>query len=210
VVGFDGNNQPLIDAVAGVWAAYVEHLPPAIAPKKDVMVETRLAPVQVKFAYPTAIDAVDGMVPVSCRPPSGSLFPFGRSPVACTATDSSGNTGYSSFGVVVRTPTTPGAVTPPGNLDKPLTHVDPGQSVRVTAGGFAPGVAVQLSFTTSAMESIDLGAATAASDGRIDVRVKIPDRIPGGSSQVTAMSQGADGAEFVRAWLVTVDKGSRR
>lgn len=52
--------------------------------------------------------------------------------------------------------------------------VDPGQSVRVTAGGFAAGAAVSLPFTTAEMASIDLGGATAAGDGRIDIRVRIP------------------------------------
>nr|WSX76366.1 HYR domain-containing protein [Streptomyces sp. NBC_00899] len=41
----------------------------------------------------TATDAVDGPLPVSCTPASGSLFPLGTTTVTCTATDSAGNTG---------------------------------------------------------------------------------------------------------------------
>ncbi|GAA2057337.1 hypothetical protein GCM10009757_36040 [Streptomyces cheonanensis] len=41
----------------------------------------------------TAVDAVDGELPVECVPPSGSLFPVGSTEVVCTATDSAGNTG---------------------------------------------------------------------------------------------------------------------
>lgn len=41
----------------------------------------------------TAEDAVDGTLPVTCTPSSGSLFPVGTTRVTCTATDSSGNTG---------------------------------------------------------------------------------------------------------------------
>ncbi|KUN22737.1 hyalin [Streptomyces corchorusii] len=41
----------------------------------------------------TAQDAVDGTLPVTCDPPSGSRFPTGTTTVTCTATDSSGNTG---------------------------------------------------------------------------------------------------------------------
>ncbi len=41
----------------------------------------------------TAQDAVDGPVPVTCDPPSGSTFPMGSTRVTCTATDSAGNTG---------------------------------------------------------------------------------------------------------------------
>ncbi|MFC0601538.1 VWA domain-containing protein [Streptomyces palmae] len=40
-----------------------------------------------------AEDAVDGQLPVSCEPASGSLFPVGTTIVTCTATDSAGNTG---------------------------------------------------------------------------------------------------------------------
>jgi hypothetical protein len=206
VVGFDGNNQPLVDAVAGVWAAQADAAPPVIAGKKDVVVETKLAPVQVRYANPTAVDAVDGTVAVSCQPRSGSLFPFGTTPVTCAASDTAGNTAHAAFRVIVRTPTTAGAVSPPGNPRKAFTHVGPGQRVRVTAGGFAPGAFVLLSFSTAELTSIALGGTTADSDGRIDVRLKIPKRIPAGPSQVTAASQDPDGTEFIRAWLVTVKR----
>ena len=45
---------------------------------------------------------------------------FGTTPVTCTAQDSIGNVATSTFNVVVRQPTTPGAVTNPGNTSKPL------------------------------------------------------------------------------------------
>ncbi|MFI0898526.1 HYR domain-containing protein [Streptomyces sp. NPDC020983] len=41
----------------------------------------------------TAVDGVDGPLPVACTPVSGSLFPLGATTVTCTATDSAGNTG---------------------------------------------------------------------------------------------------------------------
>ncbi len=41
----------------------------------------------------TAYDTVDGTLPVSCNPPSGSTFPLGSTQVTCTSTDSRGNTG---------------------------------------------------------------------------------------------------------------------
>ncbi|MFJ8603066.1 HYR domain-containing protein [Streptomyces shenzhenensis] len=41
----------------------------------------------------TAEDAVDGTLPATCNPASGSRFPVGTTRVTCTATDSSGNTG---------------------------------------------------------------------------------------------------------------------
>ena len=51
-------------------------------------------PKGAKIDYTAAAeDAVDGPVPVTCDPASGSLFPLGTTKVTCTATDSSGNTG---------------------------------------------------------------------------------------------------------------------
>ena len=50
---------------------------------------------------PTATDAVDGSRPVTCTPPSGSVFPIGTTTVTCTATDASGNTATGTFTVTV-------------------------------------------------------------------------------------------------------------
>jgi hypothetical protein len=50
---------------------------------------------------PTANDAVDGPVPVSCTPVSPHLFPIATTTVNCTATDSRGNTAAGSFNVKV-------------------------------------------------------------------------------------------------------------
>ena len=49
----------------------------------------------------TATDDRDHNPSVSCSPASGSTFPLGRTTVACTATDASGNAAHGSFGVTV-------------------------------------------------------------------------------------------------------------
>ena len=41
----------------------------------------------VTYQPPTATDQVDGQLPVTCNPPSGSVFPIGSTTVACSATD---------------------------------------------------------------------------------------------------------------------------
>jgi hypothetical protein len=41
----------------------------------------------VTYQSPTAADQVDGLLPVTCNPPSGSLFPVGMTTVACSSTD---------------------------------------------------------------------------------------------------------------------------
>ena len=50
----------------------------------------------------TASDAVDGSVPVSCQPSSGSRFKIGRTLVKCSATDTSANANAGRFRVTVK------------------------------------------------------------------------------------------------------------
>jgi HYR domain len=58
---------------------------------------------RVRVTYKvTAHDAVDGDVPVSCTPRSGSRFKIGRTLVTCSASDTSANTGRTRFRVTVR------------------------------------------------------------------------------------------------------------
>ena len=165
--------------------------PPVIVQKKDVVIESRLGPVVVSYTDPTATDAVDGSTAVSCAAPSGSKFGFGTTSVTCTARDSIGSVTTSNFNVVVRLPTTPGAVTNPGNTSKPLTSVTPGRRVRVSAGGFAPGSALQVVFVTAAGETIALESTAAGANGRFDVKPEIPEHAPAGASQMTALGVDA-------------------
>ena len=50
----------------------------------------------------TATDDVDGTLPVSCQPRSGSQFKVGRTTVRCEATDTSGNGAKAAFAVTVK------------------------------------------------------------------------------------------------------------
>jgi HYR domain len=50
----------------------------------------------------SARDDVDGSLPVSCKPRSGSLFKVGRTRVTCSATDTSGNRATATFTVTVK------------------------------------------------------------------------------------------------------------
>jgi hypothetical protein len=52
----------------------------------------------------SATDEVDGPVPVTCSPASGSTFPIGTTTVTCTATDSSSNSASASFTIHVKSP----------------------------------------------------------------------------------------------------------
>ncbi|MEV5854911.1 HYR domain-containing protein [Streptomyces anulatus] len=55
----------------------------------------------------TATDPQDGALPVTCTPPSGSLFPVGTTTVTCSATDSAGNTGADTARFEVLEPVVP-------------------------------------------------------------------------------------------------------
>jgi hypothetical protein len=61
----------------------------------------------VSWPPPTAVDLVDGVVPVTCVPPSGSLFPIGTTTVTCSASDTRGNTSTANFTVTVAGDTKP-------------------------------------------------------------------------------------------------------
>jgi hypothetical protein len=55
----------------------------------------------VTYTAPSAEDAVDGSVPVTCTPASGSTFPLGQSVVTCSAMDNAGNIATTTFNVYV-------------------------------------------------------------------------------------------------------------
>jgi HYR domain len=71
------------------------------ASSKTVLAPKRAKQVRVTYSV-TASDAIDGPLPVSCRPRSGSRLPVGRNVVTCEATDSSANTGQARFVITVK------------------------------------------------------------------------------------------------------------
>lgn len=76
--------------------------PTVVGAKSRTVVAPRHAKkVRVKFVV-TATDAVDGRVPVRCRPRSGTRFRIGRTRVRCSATDTSANEATASFKITVR------------------------------------------------------------------------------------------------------------
>jgi probable HAF family extracellular repeat protein len=55
----------------------------------------------------SALDDFDGVLPVTCTPASGNLFPVGATSVTCTATDAAANVGSASVMVTVQDTTAP-------------------------------------------------------------------------------------------------------
>ncbi|MBM4041992.1 MAG: HYR domain-containing protein [Planctomycetes bacterium] len=86
--------------------------PPVITCPANVSAEqTGPAGAIVEFTC-TAVDVRDPNPTVVCVPPSGSLFPLGRTTVTCTATDASGNSSQCTFLVIVVDTTPPQLVVP--------------------------------------------------------------------------------------------------
>ena len=77
--------------------------PPVLtAPRsKTIRVPRRAKRVRVTYAV-AAQDDVDGNVPVSCEPRSGSWFFVGRTLVRCSSVDTSGNASKASFVIIVK------------------------------------------------------------------------------------------------------------
>jgi HYR domain len=71
------------------------------AKSRIVTAPRRAKRVRVRFVV-TATDAVDGPVPATCKPHSGTRFGIGRTRVHCSATDTSANAATASFRITVR------------------------------------------------------------------------------------------------------------
>jgi hypothetical protein len=78
-------------------------IPPkfAGATSRKVVARRHAKRVRVRFVV-TATDDVDGPVPVTCKPRSGTRFHVGRTRVQCSATDTSANLAKTSFRITVR------------------------------------------------------------------------------------------------------------
>ncbi len=93
---------------------------------------TSAAGAAVNYTAPTATDAVDGGVPVTCAPASGSTFPIGTSTVDCSAKDKANNTATASFTVTVGDTGAPVFSNVPANLTAEATSAA-GSAVNYTA-----------------------------------------------------------------------------
>jgi hypothetical protein len=79
----------------------VDKTPPKLTLPSDMTVQaTSASGAVVKFTA-SASDIVDGSVPITCTPTSGSTFPVGTTTVTCSAKDKAGNSASGSFKVTV-------------------------------------------------------------------------------------------------------------
>jgi predicted metallo-beta-lactamase superfamily hydrolase len=110
----------------------VDTTPPVIAAHGDVTAEaTGPGGAVVSYSSPTASDIVDLTDPVTCTPAAGTMFVLGSTTISCSATDSHGNTGHSSFKVTV-VDMTPPTLTLPADITAEATSSS-GASVSYSA-----------------------------------------------------------------------------
>jgi hypothetical protein len=117
----------------------VDRTPATLTLPSDMTVEATSSSGAVVTFSASALDLVDGSVPVSCTPASGSTFPVGTTKVSCSATDQAGNTATGTFAVTVQQDPLPPVVTVPPDM---------------TVSATGPSGAVVM-FTASASDVVD-------------------------------------------------------
>lgn len=101
--GGPGGGTAFLDVVRGI-AVVVERpdvLPPVVLAPAGIRADASGPEGAVVLFATSAQDDVDGPLPVTCNPPSGSTFPVGTSEVRCSATDAAGNLAEVAFPVHV-------------------------------------------------------------------------------------------------------------
>jgi putative hemolysin len=93
---------------------------PVVTVSQDMTVEATGPAGRVVAFTAMATDPPNPNPTVTCLPVSGSPFPLGATTVTCSATDTAGNTGTSTFTITVQDTIAP-EVTPPANMTVPAT-----------------------------------------------------------------------------------------
>ena len=197
--GPSGQASPCSSAVSYTQ----DSTPPVIATNPTVVIESTASSVGYKYAPPLAKDNLDGQVSPVCSPKSGSSFAKGKTLVTCTVRDRAGNSASSSFTVVVRAPTTAGAVFKRGGKAK-LKSATAGLKVLVTAGGYQPISPVRITFVAANGTEKSLGRPQVGLKGRFSFNTRIPTNAKRGRVQITAVGRDRKGAVYTRVWVLTI------
>lgn len=161
--------------------------PPQLFVSPDLTREaTAPSGASVTYAAATATDIVDGVLPTTCAPVSGSMFAIDAATahtttVACSASDSHGNTANRSFMVTVVDTTAPTVIVP---------------TAPVTASATGASGAV-VTFSASATDLVDITDAVSCSPASGSTFAI-------GTSNVICTSTDAHGNTGTNAFAVTV------
>jgi len=109
-----GHGVTFSESLAGLtsasvnWNFFLVDAPPVISGvPADITVEAVAPLTPVTWTPPTAVDAIEGSVRVTCNRLPGGGFPVGVSSVLCSASDSFGHVANASFKVIVTDTTAP-------------------------------------------------------------------------------------------------------
>ena len=167
-------------ANASFGVTVIDSTPPTLSTPAAISAEATGADGAVVTFAATASDLVDGTLTPGCLPASGSVFAIGDTSVACSVTDSHGNTAAASFTISVKDQTPP-ALALSGDLTLEATG---------PAGAAA-------SFAATAFDVVD--GATAVSCAPASGA-----SFPLGSSPVTCSATDAHGNKSTGGFTVTV------
>ena len=136
----------------------VDNTAPIITAPADIAAEaTGPTGAAVSFSA-TATDDIDGPVPVTAVPPSGSVFPLGTTAVGLAASDAAGNTATAEFDVTVRDTTAP-ALTLPANQVLEATSASGAVATFAASATDAVGV-VSLTTSSASGSTFPIGITT--------------------------------------------------
>jgi predicted CXXCH cytochrome family protein len=130
--------------------------PPVVSVPADMTVHTTdPAGTAVSFTA-TASDPDDAAGPVTCTPPSGSVFSVGTTAVSCSSTDTHSNTGTASFNIEVILDD----ITPPSIYSVLPTGTIGSSSTTISATYFDSGSGVQPSSVVITLDGNPLSGCT--------------------------------------------------
>jgi HYR domain len=159
----------------------VDTTPPILNLPEDPTVEaTGPDGAAVDFST-SAIDVVDGSVPVACDAASGDMFPVGTTTVTCSTTDAHGNPARGSFTITVE------------DTKPPILNLPKDRTVAATG---PHGAAVD--FSTSATDVVD-GSIPVTCDATSG------DRFPLGTTTVNCSATDAHGNTARGSFNITVE-----
>ena len=147
-----GVTSPSAGLAAFALARYTERpsdtTPPEITvPGAMSVPATSPAGARVTFDV-SAVDAVDGAVPVTCNPSTGSVFAVGDTSVTCNASDAAGNATSAGFAIHVK-----GAAEQLVDLGGAVVGVGPGDSLADKVGEAAAALRAGDRMTASSILS---------------------------------------------------------
>lgn len=185
-------------------------VPPVLSgPAELSLPATSLSGRTVTLPTVSATDNLDGAIPVTCTPSSGTTFPIGTTTVTCTATDSDGNVGSHSYplSIWVNPPfITPNVVPAPnaaGWYDSPPTVQ---WFISVQLGGLASTTGCQPVTITEDVASLWLTCTATSGLGltsSAQVQIKL-DRV---APTLALLEEGPVGTDRTNVFVAVSDPG---